>query len=105
MGAYSARPPAGYDLYTFSKTGRPIPGDGLAILIQQGIPHAPLTSDLQAFAFRIQAPKLYSVCTIYVPPNARHSGSTYESSCAVASTFCTCWGFQRATPAVGRYIE
>ena len=71
LRAYSPRPPAGYDLYTFSKTGRPIPGDGLAILIQQGVPHAPLplTSDLQAFAFRIQAAKLYSVCNIYVPPN------------------------------------
>ena len=70
LGGYTPRSPAGYDLFTASTTGNPVPGDGLAVLIQQGTPHLRLNlvTDLQAMAFRIRATGLYTICNLYLPP-------------------------------------
>ena len=74
LGLYTPHPPSGYTIHT-SSTSNPVPGDGLAVLVRHGTPflHLPLDTNLQAVAFRVRSNKLYSICNIYLPPNANVS--------------------------------
>lgn len=64
------RPPNGYQIY--NNFNIPTPGHGLATLVRNDIPHMThnLNTNLQATAFRIRLSKLYTVCNIYISPNA-----------------------------------
>ena len=70
LGNKSPLPPSMYDMYTFSRTGNAVPGDGLATLIKTGIPFQKINinTNLQAMAFRIHYNKLYTICNLYISP-------------------------------------
>ena len=72
LGNSTPFPPAGYDIHTHSLLGRPVPGDGLAVLIKRGIPfrQIPLQTELYAMAFQIRLSKMYTICNLYIPPNS-----------------------------------
>ena len=68
LGNLKPKPPSGYSLHVSTTAGRPIPGDGLAFLIRNGIPYkpCPLQTNLQALAFQIKCTRLYTICNIYL---------------------------------------
>lgn len=71
IGNYQLFPPTGYEVYTSSAAGRPVPGDGLAVLIRNGHQRLEiaLQTELQAQAFRMRLTKQYTVCNLYLHPN------------------------------------
>lgn len=71
LGNHTPRPPQGYDIVCFSPTVDPAPGNGLAILLHNSIPHInhPINTTLQALACRVGLRKTYTICNLYVSPN------------------------------------
>ena len=63
------RAPSGYCIYT--DYSEPTPGNGLATLIRNDIPHHKLDirSNLQVTAFKISLDRQYTLCNIYISPN------------------------------------
>lgn len=70
LGANIPRSPSGYKIYS-NYEGRPVPGNGLAMIIRNDMPHQhlQLQTNLQAMAFRIRLNHTYTVCNIYLPHN------------------------------------
>ena len=66
-------PPRGFQMY--HKSGPPaadgLDHGGVCILVRDNIGHMmlPLITDLQAVAIRCQLDQLYTVCSLYLPPN------------------------------------
>ena len=69
LGNHDLRPPRGYSIYC--DYNNPIPGNGLATLIRNDIPHLryDVRSNLQVTAFRVGLNRQYTLCNIYIPPN------------------------------------
>jgi len=69
LGALTPRAPSGYSIQTLSQTGRAVPGDGLAILIRNGIPSKTrnLNTNIPAVAIQVRLEQLYTICNIYMP--------------------------------------
>ena len=75
--------PRGFTIYT--KSGRD-PADllaevgGASILIKDNIAHSPITliTNLQAVAIRCHINKLYTICSLYLPPNSHIQISDLE---------------------------
>ena len=63
------KPPSKYTAYT--EFNNPTPGNGLATLIRNDIPHSKLNvqSRLQITAFSIKLSKRYTICNMYISPN------------------------------------
>ena len=70
IGNRIPRAPSGFSLYCTHNN--PTPGNGLATIIRNDIPHLKINinTNLQATAYRIGLDKQYTVCNIYVSPNA-----------------------------------
>lgn len=71
LGDLTPRPPSGYLLHT--DFNNPTPGNGLATLIRNDIPHIKLNirTNLQATAFKISLDKQYTICNLYIKPHDR----------------------------------
>lgn len=69
LGALKPRAPSGYTSFVSSIAGRPIPGDGLAILIRNGIPSklCQINSNIPALAVQVQLDRIYTICNVYMP--------------------------------------
>ena len=73
LSNHNFRPPSGYSIYC--DYNNPLPGNGLATLIRNDVPHhrLDLQTNLQATSFRIGLRRQYTICNIYIPPNNRLS--------------------------------
>ena len=60
--------PNGYNLYCYFNN--PTPGNGLATLIRNDVPHTRLNirTQLIATAFKVGIKKQYTLCNVYLPP-------------------------------------
>ena len=68
LGNYNPKPTSGYTVYPFTPSGRPVPGDGLAFIINNSIPHriCPVNTNLQTQTFQVRMNQLYTICNIYL---------------------------------------
>ena len=81
LGVLTPRAPSGYSIITSSQTGRAVPGDGLAILIRNGIPSKPcnLTTNIPAIAIQVRLDQLYTICNVYLPHHQDISSQEVEN--------------------------
>ena len=90
--------PRGFTIY--SKSGLDPNGGllaevgGTSILIKNTIAHSPLTlrTNLQAIAFRCHINKLYTICSLYLPPNSPVHISDLEELISHSPPLSYCWG-------------
>ena len=116
LGSKVPRPPAGYSIITHPSEADPIPGMGLATLINSSLPFIKLdlNTNIQALAVRVGLNKLVTVCNIYISPRINHEEEEFidlieqlPPTYIVLGDFnakSTLWG-DTATDAKGRVIE
>lgn len=75
LGDSTPRPPRDYSILCYSPTPRPVPGNGLAILVHSSVAYSrlPLNTTLQALACRVGLHRQYTVCNLYLHPNEHPS--------------------------------